>query len=214
MRKFLSLFSLLVSALLLGNLGLSRFASKLARPVFSLKLRVLMTMGEEPGVVGAGESGGGVAAALQGVDCFRSFLACTPRIFSSSSDEGQWPEFFRMWPVSAGVCARYSRLVSWARAPKDGARLAPAFLVPGKSFGGGTGANSSSCIKRCTRGFGRIPSLLLLKIDNEDEETDEIVRRRARGCEEKDETVFKVDELGVEGLVKEDALPEGGGEVQ
>lgn len=92
--------------------------------------------------------------------------------------------------------------------------MAPVFLVPGKSFGGGTGANSSSCIKRCTRGFGRIPSLLLLMIDNEEEETDEMVRRRARGCEEKDETVFKVDELGVEGLAIEEALLEGDGEVQ
>lgn len=51
-------------------------------------------------------------------------------------------------------------------------------------------------------------------IDSEEEETDEMVRRRARGCEEKDETVFKVDELGVEGLAIEDALLEGDGEVQ
>lgn len=59
-----------------------------------------------------------------------------------------------------------------------------------------------------------MPSLLLLKIDNEEEETDETVRRRTRGCEEYEDSVFKVEELGVEGLIRDGTGLEGGGEVQ
>lgn len=111
----------------------------------------------------------------------------------------------------SGGCARYPRLASWAKAPKDGARLTPVLLVECASL---EGVKPSSCIKRCTRGFGRIPSLLLLMMESEEEETEDIVRRRLRRCVENEESVFNVEELGVEGVVKDGTAVEGGGEVQ
>jgi hypothetical protein len=94
----LSLFSLLPS------IGLLRHS-------FGLEAALLVRIGEGMGVVGAGDSGGGVALLHEGLETFLAFFACLLRIFSSSSDEGQVPEFLREWPLS-GDCAMYSRLAS------------------------------------------------------------------------------------------------------
>jgi hypothetical protein len=54
-----------------------------------------------------------------------------------------------------------------------------------------------------TRGPGRRSLLLLLKIDSEDEDTEEAVRRMILRCETDEERVLRVEELGVEGLINE-----------
>lgn len=80
----LSLFSPLLSLGLFDSLRLKSF-------VFEVPL--LVTIGDDEGVVGAGESGGGVAVLQEGLDNFLAFFTCLVRILSSSSDEGQVPEF-------------------------------------------------------------------------------------------------------------------------
>jgi len=59
-----------------------------------------------------------------------------------------------------------------------------------------------------------MPSLLLLMIENDEEETAEVDLRKLRRCTESVERVFKVDELGVEGVIKDGAALEGDGGLQ
>jgi hypothetical protein len=72
-----------------------------------------------------------------------------------------------------------------------------------KSFSGGTGApKDSDLLTRCTLGSGNASPLLLLIIDMEEAEVYEARLRVA----EKEERVLRVDELGVEGLMREGRL--------
>lgn len=59
-----------------------------------------------------------------------------------------------------------------------------------------------------------MPSLLLLMIESDEEETAEVDLRKLRRCTESVERVFKVDELGVEGVIKDGAALEGDGGLQ
>ena len=59
-----------------------------------------------------------------------------------------------------------------------------------------------------------MPSLLLLMIESDDEETAEVDLRKLRRCTESVERVFKVDELGVEGVIKDGTALEGDGGLQ
>jgi hypothetical protein len=59
-----------------------------------------------------------------------------------------------------------------------------------------------------------MPSLLLLMMEREEEETEERVLRMVRRGREEVESVFKVEELGVEGVIREGTALEGGGEGQ
>lgn len=51
-------------------------------------------------------------------------------------------------------------------------------------------------------------------IENDEEETAEVDLRKLRRCTESVERVFKVDELGVEGVIKDGAALEGDGGLQ
>jgi len=59
-----------------------------------------------------------------------------------------------------------------------------------------------------------MPSLLLLMIESDEEETAEVDLRKLRRCTESVVRVFKVDELGVEGVIKDGAALEGDGGLQ
>jgi hypothetical protein len=83
------------------------------------------------------------------------------------------------------------------------------------SFGGGTGATAkeSNCLTRWTRGSGIDMSLLLLlNMEREPEDKVEAERRKERGWEEKDERLFNVVELGVDGLMSDGTSVGGGGD--
>ena len=84
------------------------------------------------------------------------------------------------------------------------------------SFGGGTGGaeqKESDRLTRWTRGSGRdIPLLLLLNIEREPEDRVEAERWKARGWEAKDEKLFRVVELGVDGLVRDGTSVGRGGD--
>jgi hypothetical protein len=84
------------------------------------------------------------------------------------------------------------------------------------SFGGGAGAteqNESDRFTRCTRGSGiDMPLLLLLNMDRELEDKVEAGRCKGRGWEEKDEKLFKVVELGVDGLMRDGTSVGRGGD--
>ena len=51
-------------------------------------------------------------------------------------------------------------------------------------------------------------------IESDDEETAEVDLRKLRRCTESVERVFKADELGVEGVIKDGAALEGDGGLQ
>ena len=51
-------------------------------------------------------------------------------------------------------------------------------------------------------------------IESDEEETAEVDLRKLRRCTESVERVFKVDELGVEGVIKDGAALEGDGGLQ
>ena len=83
------------------------------------------------------------------------------------------------------------------------------------SFGGGTGAaeRESDRLTRWTRGSGIDMSLLLLlNMDREPDDKVEAERRKERGWEEKDEKLFSVVELGVDGLMRDGTSVGGGGD--
>jgi len=91
----------------------------------------------------------------------------------------------------------------------------PIELDGGLSFGGGTGATEkeSDRLTRWTRGSGIDMSLLLLlNMDREPEDKVEAERRKERGWEEKDEKLFSVVELGVDGLMRDGTSVGGGGD--
>ena len=91
----------------------------------------------------------------------------------------------------------------------------PIELDGGLSFGGGTGAteNESDRLTRWTRGSGIDMSLLLLlNMDREPEDKVEAERRKEQGWEEKDEKLFSVVELGVDGLMRDGTSVRGGGD--
>ena len=91
----------------------------------------------------------------------------------------------------------------------------PIELDGGLTFGRGTGATAkeSDCLTRWTRGSGIDMSLLLLlNMEREPEDKVEAERRKERGWEEKDEKLFKVVELGVDGLMREGTSVGGGGD--
>ena len=91
----------------------------------------------------------------------------------------------------------------------------PIELDGGLSFGGGAGATEkeSDRLTRWTRGSGIDMSLLLLlNMDREPEDKVEAERRKERGWEEKDEKLFSVVELGVDGLMSDGTSVRGGGE--
>lgn len=85
------------------------------------------------------------------------------------------------------------------------------------SLGGGAGGGpqkESERRTRCTRGSAsEMPLLLLLSMEMEAEERDEVVRRRARGWDESEERLVRVEELGVDGLMREGRSLSRGGEV-
>lgn len=205
------------AALTVGDLGLLTVSSGRTDGAFDLLLvdgfsfEYTGLLAGEPGVLGvAGEEGaddiGGVVA-LELAILVRGFLAWRVRIFSSSSDDGYEPEFWRTCGrCSTNASAVFSRLTSCAKAPKEGARLHP---IEGAeaSLGGGTGAgtqNVSERRTRCTRGSGSgFPLLLLLSMEMDVDEREDRVRRMTRGCDDKDDSVLRVDELGVDGLIRE-----------
>jgi len=84
------------------------------------------------------------------------------------------------------------------------------------SLGGGAGASpqkESERRTRCTRGSAsEMPMLLLLSMEMEAEERVEEVRRRASGWDESDERLVRVEELGVDGLMREGRSLSKGGE--
>ena len=129
------------------------------------------------------------------------FLARFVLAFSSSSEEGYEPESCLTCLCSVFAVLR-SCLASCAKAPYDGARLKPE--VGGKSLGGGGGPehDESERLTRWRRGSERgMPPLLLL--NKEPEEMVEAERCKRRGAEEdRDEMLFRVEELGVEGLMR------------
>ena len=91
----------------------------------------------------------------------------------------------------------------------------PIELDGGLSFGGGTGATAkeSDCLTRWTRGSGIDMSLLLLlNMEREPEDKVEAERRKERGWEEKDEKLFNVVELGVDGFMRDGTSVGGGGD--
>jgi hypothetical protein len=55
--------------------------------------------------------------------------------------------------------------------------------------------------------------LLLLMMEREEDEADETVRRKLRRWIDTEERVFKVDELGVEGEIRDGTVLEAGGDV-
>lgn len=94
--------------------------------------------------------------------------------------------------------------------------MKPIELDGSLSFGGGAGAteqNESDRLTRWTRGSGiDMPLLLLLNMEREPEDKVEAVRRKARGWEEKEEKLFNVVELGVDGLMRDGTSVGRGGD--
>ena len=82
----------------------------------------------------------------------------------------------------------------------------PIELNGGLSFGGRIGATAkeSDCLTRWTRGSGIDMSLLLLlNMKREPEDKIEAEQCKERGWEEKDEKLFNVVELGVDGFMRD-----------
>jgi hypothetical protein len=65
--------------------------------------------------------------------------------------------------------------------------------------------NDSDLLTRCTLGSGNASPLLLI-MEMEEAEVRERLELRLRAAAEKEESVLRVDELGVDGLMREGTL--------